>query len=239
MWADINYTFVLQFEAWLNGQGYARNTVIKHLRNLRTLINEAIACGYIHSENNPFKNFKIPAQMSRHKFLSHEDLNRLETMRLEGRLKHIRDAFLFCCYTGLRFSDFCLLRTEMFVHEGGYLWLKMSLKKTSTQVCIPLNCLFDGKGVEILEGYDSVETFARIGSNSKVNAALKNIQRKAGIITHLTFHLARHTCATLLCYQGVPITTIQKILGHSRIGTTQIYQEVLTETMIKDLMSAR
>ena len=51
--------------------------------------------------------------------------------------------------------------------------------------------------------------------------------------------MSRHTCATLLCYQGVPITTIQKILGHSRLVTTLIYQEVMTETMVKDLKGAR
>lgn len=52
------------------------------------------------------------------------------------------------------------------------------------------------------------------------------------------FHMARHTCATLLVHQGVPITTVQRLLGHTSVKTTQIYSEVMDETMIKDLMRA-
>ena len=52
------------------------------------------------------------------------------------------------------------------------------------------------------------------------------------------FHTARHTCATLLVHQGVPITTVQRLLGHTSVKTTQIYSEVMDETMIKDLMRA-
>jgi integrase len=163
----------------------------------------------------------------------------VEELHLDGRLAHIRDAFVFCCYTGLRFSDFCLLREEFLKVEDGCTWIKMNMKKTGTEVAIPVGLLFEGKGVEILKRYPSVEAFARIGSNSKVNQSLKELQKSAHINTHMTFHLSRHTCATLLCYQGVPITTIQKILGHTRLATTLIYQEVMTETMVKDLKEAR
>ena len=52
------------------------------------------------------------------------------------------------------------------------------------------------------------------------------------------FHVSRHTCATLLVHQGVPITTVQRLLGHTSVKTTQIYSEVMDETMIKDLMRA-
>jgi len=55
----------------------------------------------------------------------------------------------------------------------------------------------------------------------------------------LAFHLARHTCATLLCHQGVPITTVQKILGHAELTTTQIYSEVMAETIVRDLLHAK
>ena len=49
------------------------------------------------------------------------------------------------------------------------------------------------------------------------------------------FHSARHTCATLLVYQGVPITSVQKILGHSSLRTTQMYSEIMPGTVVKDL----
>lgn len=52
------------------------------------------------------------------------------------------------------------------------------------------------------------------------------------------FHLRRHTCATMLIYKRVPITTVQKILGHTSVRTTQIYSEIIPETMIRDLEDA-
>lgn len=52
------------------------------------------------------------------------------------------------------------------------------------------------------------------------------------------FHTSRHTCATLLVHQGVPITTVQKLLGHTSVKTTEIYSEVFDETIIKDLTRA-
>ena len=54
----------------------------------------------------------------------------------------------------------------------------------------------------------------------------------------ITFHTSRHTCATLLVHQGVPITTVQKLLGHTSVKTTEIYSEVFDETIIKDLTRA-
>ena len=238
LWVDVNYSFVHQFELWLNREGFAQNTVVKHLRNLRTFVNEAILLGYIGYEDNPFRVFKIPRPEVRHKYLSMDELVRIEDVCLEGRLGHIRDAFLFCCYTGLRFSDFCLLSQGAFYREGGYLWLKMRLKKTGVEVFLPLDLLFNGKAIGILDRYGSVEEFARIGSNSKVNSALKVLQKAVDIRLKLTFHVARHTCATLLCYMGVPITTVQRILGHTKVSTTQIYQEVMCETVVKDLKGA-
>lgn len=53
------------------------------------------------------------------------------------------------------------------------------------------------------------------------------------------FHTARHTCATLLIHQGVPITTVQKLLGHTSVKTTEIYSEVLSSTILRDLKAVK
>lgn len=55
----------------------------------------------------------------------------------------------------------------------------------------------------------------------------------------ITFHTARHTCATLLIHQGVPITTVQKLLGHTSVKTTEIYSEVLSSTILRDLKAVK
>jgi site-specific recombinase XerD len=96
--------------------------------------------------------------------------------------------------------------------------------------------LFEGKGFDILQKYqNNVNAFFALQSNSKTNKVLGYISQLAGIEKHLSFHVARHTNATLLLYKGVSITTVQKLLGHRNISTTQIYSEVLNRTIIRDL----
>ena len=85
----------------------------------------------------------------------------------------------------------------------------------------------------------SIADFIRIGSNADTNYYLGILQGMAKIRTHTTFHTARHTCATLLCHQGVPITTVQKILGHTELATTQIYSEVMADTIVRDLAKVK
>ena len=95
--------------------------------------------------------------------------------------------------------------------------------------------IFGGKALKILERYNSIESFAKIGKNAHVNQRLSELQLELQIETRITFHTARHTCATLLCHYGIPITTIQKILGHSSVTTTQVYSDVMAETIVRDL----
>jgi site-specific recombinase XerD len=64
---------------------------------------------------------------------------------------------------------------------------------------------------------------------------LIRIGKLAGIQKHFSFHSARHTNATLLIYKGVNITTVQKLLGHRNVSTTQIYSEVMGSTIVNDL----
>ena len=82
---------------------------------------------------------------------------------------------------------------------------------------------------------NNLPNFFHIKSNSSVNKELVRIGQMAGITKHFSFHTARHTNATLLIYNGVNITTVQKLLGHKNISTTQVYSEVMRSTIVKDL----
>lgn len=236
---DITYTFLKDFEAYLREKGNGVNTVAKHLRQLRTLINEAINQGYIHADAYPFRKFKIKQEKDRHEFLTPDELRKLEKIEIsDKKLRHVLDAFLFCCYVGLRFSDFCQLSPANFIKINGKKWLYFKSIKTGIELRIPLHLLFEGKALAILERY-SIEEFASLGSNSEVNKALSVIAGMARIKKHVTYHTARHTCATLLIHQGVPITTVQKLLGHTSVKTTEIYSEILSNTIVKDLKAVK
>ena len=236
---DITYTFLKDFEVYLREKGNGINTVAKHLRQLRTLVNEAINQGYIHADAYPFRKFKIKQEKGRHEFLTPDELRKLENLEINDRkLRHVLDAFLFCCYVGLRYSDFCQLTPANFIRVNGKRWLHFKSIKTGIELRLPLHLLFEGKALAILDRYCITE-FASLGSNSEVNKCLAQITMMARIKKHVTYHTARHTCATLLIHQGVPITTVQKLLGHTSVKTTEIYSEILSSTILRDLKAIK
>lgn len=236
---DITYTFLKDFEVYLREKGNGINTVAKHLRQLRTLVNEAINQGYIHADAYPFRKFKIKQEKGRHEFLTPDELKKLENLEVHDlKLRHVLDAFLFCCYVGLRFSDFCQLKQSNFIKVNGKKWLHFKSIKTGIELRLPLHLLFEGRALSILDKYDITE-FANLGSNSEVNKSLSVIIGMTRIKKHITYHAARHTCATLLIHQGVPITTVQKLLGHTSVKTTEIYSEILSSTILRDLKAIK
>ena len=237
--ADLTYTFVKDFDAWLREKGKGVNTIAKHLRQLRTLINEAISDGYIPADAYPFRKFKIKQEKGKHEFLTPDELRKLENLEVNNkRLRHVLDAFLFCCYTGLRFSDFCQLNSSNFAKINGKKWLHFKSIKTGIELRLPLHLLFEGKALAILDRYE-ITKFSCLGSNAETNKALAQITGMARIKKHVTYHTARHTCATLLIHQGVPITTVQKLLGHTSVKTTEIYSEILSNTIVRDLKAVK
>lgn len=236
---DITYTFLKDFEVHLKEKGNSVNTIAKHLRQLRTLVNEAINQGYIPSDAYPFRKYKIKQEKGRKEFLTPDELKRLENLDVDKKLRHVLDAFLFCCYTGLRYSDFCQLTPENIIRVNGKRWLYFKSVKTDVEIRLPLHLLFEGKALAVLERYDIVTDFAKIGPNSEANKYLAQLAAFARIRKHITYHTARHTCATLLVHQGVPITTVQKLLGHASVRTTEVYSEVLSNTIIRDLKAVK
>ena len=120
----------------------------------------------------------------------------------------------------------------------GNKWIYSQREKTSIPVKIPLL----SKALKILEKYGNNTTlierktlFPTI-SNQKLNSYIKEIADVCGIKKNLTFHIARHTFATTVTLSnGVPIETVSKLLGHSKITTTQIYARVIEKKVSEDM----
>ena len=189
--------------------------------------------------NYAFNRYRIKTCSGKHSFLFPEELIQLEKLTLTGdnsHLQHTLDAFLFCCYTGLRFSDFKNLTEDNIIIIDKKPWIVLHTIKTGTKVELPITLLFEGKAWRILNKYRHHRNeFFHIGSNSNTNKQLNRIGKLAKIDKHFSFHSARHTNATLLIYRGVNITTVQKLLGHQNVQTTQIYSEIMNRTIEKDL----
>ena len=239
LFADLTFEFVADFELFLRRQNLHTNTVAKHLKHLKQQVNAAIRKDYLHPQRHPFRDYKIKTATYRHTHLTLDELACLEQLRLHGRhtrLQKTLDAFLFCCYAGLRYSDFTSLSSDNLVNIGKEQWLIYRSVKTQTEVRLPLFVLFGGKGLAILERYaDCLNDFFHLKDNSNVNKQLRLLGRMAGLNKTFSFHTARHTNATLLIYKGINITTIQKLLGHKNVKTTQVYAQIMDRTVVHDL----
>lgn len=228
--SDLTFEFVSSFEYFLQSKGYHTNTIAKHMKHLKRHINVAINKEYMDIQKYAFRKYKIKTVENGHTHLAPEELEKMETLQLTGRyIKYQKtlDAFLFCCYAGMRYSDFVNMKPENIVEMHQETWLIYKSIKTGTEVRLPLYLLFNGKGIQILNKYQAnLQDFFHLRDNSNVNKESIIITRLAGLSKKVSFHTARHTNATLLIYNGVNITTVQKLLGHKSVKTTQIYTNV-------------
>lgn len=151
----------------------------------------------------------------------------------------IRDMFLFSTFTGLAYVDLKKLRHDNIVRqEDGKQWIVLNRQKTGTTSYIPLLDI----PLRLIEKYRNT-AFAgldgkvfRLCTIENADIQLKKIAKAANIDKCLTYHMARHSYATLCLSMGVPIETISQTLGHRSISTTQIYAEI-TRTKINEDMT--
>lgn len=228
---DVNYDFL---ERWVNWQRDVKqlkpNTIIGRLKALRCLMNEAIKRDVLTVDEDPFKSYVIGEMKTNKEYLTESELHRLERVEVaDGRHGHVRDAFLFCCYTGIRWGDFRSLRSDQ-IRNGV---LTVDQLKTGHIVRIPLNEIFGGRAMAIIDNYPSLEVFASIGHNSYCNQVIRKVATAAGIKKHIHWHLARHTCGTLLNQRGLRMQEIQHVLGHQRLETTERHYAATAYEQIK------
>lgn len=236
---DVTFEFISSFDHYLQQKGYHINTIAKHMKHLKRHINVAINKEYMDIQKYAFRKYKIKSVENSHTHLSPEELRKIEGLSLINRFERLqktKDAFLFCCYAGLRYSDFINLSPDNIIYMHQETWLIYKSVKTGTEVRLPLYLLFEGKGIEILNQYKkNLSSFFKLRDNSNVNKELLIIAKLAGVNKRISFHTARHTNATLLIYSGVNITTVQKLLGHKSVKTTQVYTNIMDMTIVRDL----
>lgn len=242
---DLNYSFIIGFEDFLRSYkpihyqpAIGNNTIMKHIQRLRKMVTMAYHIEWI--DRDPFVKFRPKLIKKEREFLTQAELDRLEQLACSiERLNVVRDLFIFSCYTGIAYGDIMLL-SEKNVTEGedGNLWIITNRKKTGTPIKIPLL----SKALEIIEKYRGemrtsiTGTLLPIISNQKLNSYLKEIAYLCQIKKHLTFHMARHTFATTVTLtNGVPLETVSKLLGHTKLTTTQIYARVVEKKVSEDM----
>ena len=235
---DINHDMLVRFQYWMRNERHlCDNTISLRLKALRCLVSEAIKRDILRPDEDPFRHIRIPEIKARREHLTEQELQVLESAVLpNSHLCHVRDAFLFCCYTGLRWSDFRRL-TSANLQSPTLLVLRQ--QKTGQPLHIPLDTLWNGRSLLLIHRYNTLDRLAAIGSNTRCNRALRHIAHLAGLSKHLHWHLARHTCGTLLNQRGLRMQEIQYILGHQRQSTTERhYAETLYSQVLHSLQQA-
>ncbi|SHE77995.1 Site-specific recombinase XerD [Bacteroides faecichinchillae] len=232
---EIGHKFITDLECYLRTVSKCNeNTTAKFLQTFKMIIIRARNNGYI--KGDPFANYKIRLKRVDRGYLTEEELKILrETPITSKRVAQVRDVFLFACYTGLAYIDLKLLRAENIrTSFDGNQWIMTHRHKTDTPVNVPILDI----PMELIERYKGVSKkgyILPILSNQKMNQYLKDVAEACGIEKNITFHMARHTNATLLIYNGTNITTVQKLLGHKSVKTTQIYTNIMDITIVRDL----
>jgi len=195
-------------------------------------------------ERDPFVKFKPKLEKREREFLSKSELQRIDELIISiERLSIVRDLFIFSCYTGISYGDIMTLnRNNVIRGEDGDLWLMANRNKTGTPFKVPIL----PKTKELILKYENHQRTKFTNkllpciSNQKLNSYLKEIADLCKIKKNLTFHMARHTFATTVTLtNGVPIETVSKLLGHTKLATTQIYAKVVEKKVSEDMAQLR
>ncbi len=228
--ADLNHETVLMFDRWLLEHHYKTNTISKIMGTFRQYVRMALDDDII--VRDPFRRYKMRSEKTHKEHLTQRDVRKIEDKvdELDGTEKEVARGFLFSIYTGLRYSDVCQFSKKDVKKIGTHRWLEKTMQKTRHVVRVPLDKMFGGKALNLIsDGKISMP------SNSRTNIILSKIMRKCGIRKHITMHCGRVTCATLCLSRGMPITTIQTILGHQDIKTTRIYAHSTDGLILRDV----
>lgn len=215
-----------KYGALKTGGRLSNNSVVSYYGTLRTAINRAYKEGII--TVNPTKEFdfasKVRQEPSRREYLTIDELKTL--INTECRHEIVKRAFLFSCLCGLRVSDIRKLRWCDLQRSGGRVRIEITMQKTKEPLYLPISDEALKWLPERGEANDSDFIFP-LTHEGTVNDTLQHWAKVAGITKHISFHVARHTHATMMLTLGADLYTVSKLLGHKNIATTQIYAKIV------------
>ena len=234
---EIQPTFATDFETFLLTYCHlSHNTVWLYSFPVRMLMHRAVENGWL--VRYPFSDYNISQQRPERVFLTKEEIRLLiDVPKLTPAQTFIRDMFLFCTFTGLAYIDLKNLREENIVRSplDGDVWIRTRRQKTSVEVNVKLLDI----PLQILDKYSGLSNngyLFPIPSHVYCCNQLKTIIKKCGIDKHVTWHVARHTMATVVCLSnGMPIESVSSLLGQKCITSTQIYAKITNEKLGREM----
>ena len=241
--ADVDRTFCRGFIAFLRTCKYNKgkktlgNTTARMMVNrIAAALNKAVLEGLI--PGNPFKALESKEKPKKDKamreFLTIEELKVL--INTPCRYDIVKKAFLFSCFTGLRYSDvkslrWCEIHTAA---DGKTLYIEHSQVKTKNPVTIPLSNEALRWMPQQKDGIDLVFHELTISATT-IEVVLQEWMKDCKIDKHITYHCSRHTAATTLLTLGANLYVVSKILGHSSIKMTEVYAKIVDQKKVETM----
>ena len=227
--ADIDYHFIENFDDYLFKLGLMTNTRANYLKKFSKVLSDARKQGFI--TRNPFDMFKIKLEKTDRLFLSETEVKKLvklyEADTLPTNIKTTLEAFIFSCYTGLRHSDVKRIKQNNIRENTIDLMLKKKTAHGYKRLIVPLS----SQARNMIKFNDDPESllFPSLISSTKCSTHLTAIAAIAGIKKNITFHVSRHTFATICLGLGMDLKKVSELLGHDSIRTTEIYTHLVEQ----------
>jgi site-specific recombinase XerD len=230
---DLDYQLIFDFNHWMSTHLLNKqNTRQKTLKTIRTYVRIALKQGYI--AEDPFKDFKISVQKTQKVYLEPDEVKRLEGLYDSGELptglQNTLQCFLFCCFCGgVRVSDVKQLNQHN-VKGNRLVYVPQKTRSKSTKMVeVPI--------IDRAKKYMNKEgMLVNSYTNQVMNRNLKRIANLANIDKKVTFHVSRHTFATLFINTGGSAEVLRPLMGHESLKSTMVYVSV-TEQAKKEQIS--
>jgi len=231
----LNLNFIDAYDFYLRvDRQMTQNTILGHLIILKKMIRRAIHQGILNRD--PFVNYIAEQPEKQRRHLKLEEIDKIMLVHIASKkVCHTRDMFIFCCFTGLAYSDIRnLSQGNITTQTDGSLWINIKRQKTKSECNIPLLDI----PKQIIDKYKNDRKSDKVFNVISLTCICRNLEKIAILcdIEHITFHMARHNFGThITLSQGVPIETVSRMMGHRSIATTQIYAKITNKKVNEDM----
>ena len=201
-----------------------RNTASTYFSIFKAGLHQAFIDGYL-TVDIAAKAKNIAYSDKQREYLTIDELNTLAATPCDRPI--MKRASLFSALTGMRHSDIQKLKWKEIIKDGEHYRILFTQQKTKGVQYMPISdqaYLLCGE-----RGEPDRLVFEGLQDPSWINKPLERWIKAAGITKHITFHCFRHTYATLQLTNGTDIYTVSKMLGHTKVTTTQIYAKIVDE----------
>lgn len=233
---DINRDFCLALIDYMrnvyvsaNGRKLSQFSCVSYFGCFRGALNAAVREDII--AENPINKLntdeKIKMPESKREYLTIDEVKAL--INTPCRREDIKSAFLFSCYCGLRISDVLALKWKDVDCTGEQWRINIIMQKTRQPLYLPLSMQARKWMPERNGATEEDLVFATLPCEDTCNVQIKPWVREAGITKHVTYHVSRHTFATMMLTLGADLYTVCKLLGHTDVKTTQIYAKIINK----------